>query len=155
MQTSRSCGRCTELQVQQDRLLPSQARAATATQSRAGAAAQSQAGTGRTSCADFCLALDRAADRRLFRMRFARLGSMLGSRRGSSAGCRPPLPLRLWWGVRYTLCRDLMSAVAAAGAGRWVSAKAALLMLQLLCKHLVPCMRLRLAVHGQLGVRTG
>jgi hypothetical protein len=37
-------------------------------------------------------------------MRRARLGSMLGSSRGSAAGCRPPLPLRLCGGVRYARC---------------------------------------------------
>ena len=66
----------------------------------------------RTSTWLFCFILERAAERRLARMRRARLGSMPGSRRGSAAGWRPPLPLRLCAGVRYARCTASASASA-------------------------------------------
>ncbi len=53
-----------------------------------------------TSALDLAFILERAADSRLARMRLALAGATVGSRRGSAAGCRPPLPLRRCAGVR-------------------------------------------------------
>jgi hypothetical protein len=63
-----------------------------------------------------------AADILLARMRLALLGSILGSSRGSSAGCLPPLPLRcvLLWMSSGRICggRSLSTAMSPAGRGQ-------------------------------------
>ncbi len=71
------------------------------------------AGVELTSIWFFCFILERAALSRLARMRLALRSSMLGSRRGSAAGWRPPLPRFLWGGTRNARWATSRSAVRA------------------------------------------